>query len=143
MSEVKTFIPNTPVEFSAGLISALDASNDSTASRVARKDQLVALEVNSKLAQLQKDKSQALGAELQAQILAHEPESKLVSSKALAEKLDAVTADLKKINAFKPAKTPALVDAEAKLTQCLIDNRAKPLKCWDEMTAFKTLAKDF
>lgn len=143
MSEVKTFIPKTPVEFSAGLISTLDASNDTTFSRIQKKDQLVQLEINKQLSKIQNDKSNSLKEELKSKILQHDDESKLSSSKELNEKLIKITNDLNKINSSKPEKTTALVDAELKLTQCLITNKTKPLNCWDEMSNFKSLAKDF
>lgn len=143
MSEVKTFIPKTPVEFSAGLISTLDASNDTTFSRIQKKDQLVQLEINKQLSKIQNDKSNSLKEELKSKILQHDDESKLSSSKELNEKLIKITNDLNKINSSKPEKTTALVDAELKLTQCLIKNKTKPLNCWDEMSNFKSLAKDF
>lgn len=142
MSEVKTFIPKTPVEFSAGLISALDSSNDSTFSRIQKKDQLVQLEINNKLTKLQAEKSSHLAEELKSKILTSD-DSKLGSSKELNDKLTKLTEDLNKINSLKPAKSPALAEAELKLTQCLITNKTKPLNCWDEMSTFKTLARDF
>lgn len=142
MSEVKTFIPQTPVEFSAGLISTLDASNESTASRVAKKDQLVQAEVAKTLRQLQAEKSQQLSDELQSKILAQEQDSKLVGSAELNAKLDKITQSLTQINASLVSKSPELVKVEEELTSCLINNKSKPLNCWDQIQAFKQLAKD-
>ncbi|ODV87895.1 hypothetical protein CANARDRAFT_26080 [[Candida] arabinofermentans NRRL YB-2248] len=141
MTTPKTFYPQTPVEFSASLISNLDSSLESDYTRQQFSEQYLEKELNKKLKKLEEVKVGALDSKLKSLLLPDTTDDgKSVSS--INAKLNSVTESLKKLNASSPVKSQALLDAEKKVTSCLKSSKGKVLNCWEEVEAFKKLADE-
>ncbi|GMM30938.1 Mic19 protein [Martiniozyma asiatica (nom. inval.)] len=142
MSEPKVFTPQTPTEYSAGFLAALDGSKESSGSRAQKGEQYIQSLVSSRLSKLSGEKTQELDDKIKSLILTSDSSSKFAGSKELNEKLDSTEALLAKIRTSIPTKSDSIKSAEENVTKCLLNNKGYPLNCWDEVTAFKKLVAD-
>lgn len=138
MSEAKPFPAATPVQFSTDLLDSLDRTTESSFSRTQRKLHLESTTKSAELdAQLQAKRAQLANSIKSAST----PENdNSAGSPELMNKLDTVAEKLKNSAQAKLSKSQELKDAEANVTKCLLNNKGKPLNCWDQVQLFKKLA---
>ncbi|CDK26670.1 unnamed protein product [Kuraishia capsulata CBS 1993] len=137
--EVKTFVPNTPVEFSSSLLAQLDSSLESDYTRQQYAETYIQKRVSAELSKLEKE-SQLKFDEGLKEALTPKKDTSSVSVAGVSDKIDRITAALDAIEKAKPVKSADLKAAEAKVADCLRDNKGKPLNCWAEAEAFKKLS---
>lgn len=138
MSNVKTFYPKTPVEFSSSVLASLDSSTESNYTRQQYVDQYVEGEVHKRLNAVERDKLTQLDSKLDKALL-KTPDSK-PSVKSVNGDLDRAYTRLKALNEFKPERSPEVVSAEQSVVSCLTKNGSTPLNCWEEVEQFKKAA---
>ncbi len=138
-SAVKTFYPQTPVEFSATLLSELDSSNESNYTRQQYAKQYIEKEVHRRLTDLEKDERTQLSHALENSLLKND-DGKTASVSSVNKELQEVSAKLHALNKFQKAKPEDLKEAEKQVVKCFKGNRTKPLSCWNEVQKFKEAA---
>ncbi|GME80206.1 unnamed protein product [Ambrosiozyma monospora] len=139
--QVKTFVPQTPVQFDSDLLSQLTTTNESSYARQQLSETYIQKEVSKRLSQLQKSKLQNLDSNLNAALLKEATSKDATESvAAVNQRLSELQTKLQKLNDSRVTKSPELLSAEKEVTSCLLSNKGKVLNCWDEVEAFKKLA---
>lgn len=129
----------TPVQFTPALLESLDNSKESALSRAQRKEQLITAQVNKHLDSIISEKSNALNAKIESQLIKSD-DNAFAGSPEITTKLDKIYTALQTSAENKIIKPKALINAEKIVTQCLLTNSDKPLKCWEQVEAFKRIA---
>ncbi|CDO53728.1 hypothetical protein DV451_001455 [Geotrichum candidum] len=137
--ESQVFLPATPTEFSASLINKLDSSVESDYTRSQYTEKHIQDLVTEKLKEIEKQSSLALKDAFTKlpQPDANDNES---HAKDVKQKLDEIKEKLQS----RPKRgqlDEETTNARNKVVECLKANDGKPLKCWDEVEAFKARVK--
>ncbi|GME66924.1 unnamed protein product [[Candida] boidinii] len=142
-SETKTFIPQTPVDFSSSLLAQLDSSNESNYTRQQYAETYIQQKVNAELKKIESDKLAKLDETLKNSLkkISSANSNSSISVGSINEKLDKINEQLVKLNSLKPVKSAELKAAESKVSACLKLNKDTPLNCWEEVEKFKNLTK--
>ncbi|OWB76188.1 hypothetical protein B5S32_g338 [[Candida] boidinii] len=142
-SETKTFIPQTPVDFSSSLLAQLDSSNESNYTRQQYAETYIQQKVNTELKKIESDKLAKLDETLKNSLkkISNTNSNSSISVNSINEKLDKINEQLVKLNSLKPVKSAELKAAESKVSSCLKLNKDTPLNCWEEVEIFKKLTK--
>ncbi|QPG74730.1 hypothetical protein FOA43_002063 [Brettanomyces nanus] len=140
-TQVKTFYPKTPVEFSSSLLAELDNTNESNYTRQQYVKQYIEKEVAERLKELESDKRVKFDDALKKSLLkSNKDTDNVVSVASLNGKLDQTYTKLKALNEFHPMRTPQVEKAEKKVASCLKNHKGEPLNCWQQVEQFKKLA---
>ena len=129
----------TPVQFTPALLETLDNSTESALSRAQIKKQLISTQVNKQLDSIICDKKESLNAKIESQLIKSD-DNAFVGSPEITTKLDKIYSALQTSAENKITKSKSLINAEKIVTQCLLSNSDKPLKCWEQVEAFKRIA---
>ncbi|GMG56480.1 unnamed protein product [Ambrosiozyma monospora] len=139
--QVKTFVPQTPVQFDSDLLSQLTTTNESSYARQQLSESYIQKEVSKRLSQLQKSKLQDLDSNLNASLLKEATSKDATESvAAVNQRLSELQLNLQKLNDSRVTKSEELLSAEKQVTSCFLNNKGKVLNCWDEVETFKKLA---
>jgi hypothetical protein len=135
-----TFPTATPVQFSPALLDSLDKSTESALTRAQQKSQIISKQVSKQLDSLLTSEKKDLNEKINSQLLSNDPKTNFAGSPEIVEKLDSIYSALQQSAENKIAKSESLINAEKIVTQCLLNNKGKPLKCWEQVQAFKRIA---
>lgn len=149
-NEIKIFQPKTQIDFSETLLAQLESSKETNFSRKQLAERYIEQKVSDRLSELEEETLKKFENKLDNSLLTDENNSKdkdssssqsssLLNEKIakLNEKLD----NLQERNNIKHSKfsnDPVRTD----LTKCLLENKGKPLNCYEQIEKFKKLVLD-
>lgn len=142
--EVKVFQPQTQIEFSEALLAQLESSKESNFSRKQLADRYVEQRVSERLSELEEKTLKKFESKLESSLQKNEPtegDDSSLSSNALNEKIEKLN---KKLQIYQDKDTErsekyAKNDTRTALHKCLLENKGKPLNCYQEIEQFKKL----
>lgn len=145
--EVKVFQPQTQIDFSEALLAQLESSKESNFSRKQLAERYVEQRVSDRLSELEEDTLKKFENKLESSLLknaASEGDDSSLSSNALNEKIEKLN---KKLQIFQERDDAQSVKfskdkTRSALHKCLLENKGKPLNCYQEMEQFKKLVLD-
>ncbi|CAN6632106.1 MICOS complex subunit Mic19p [Trichomonascus vanleenenianus] len=138
--EPKVFLPKTPTEFSPSLLTKLDSSLESDYTRSQYTESYIQERVQEELRKKQAEATAALKEAVTS--LKEGPSEDKENSNTLREKLVALKEQLDARP--KPREhSKELIQAREELVKCFKDNKGKPLKCLDEVEAFKSQVQKY
>lgn len=145
-SETKVFIPRSQVDFSESLLATLESSSETNFTRSQIAEGYVEQRVAERLAQLEEDTLKKFETKLESSLLNGNEdgdEIRNLSSKLLDEKIEKLN---KRLDLFKGRELEKRNKAKELysdngvrklLLECLLDNKDKPLNCYDLVKQFK------
>ncbi|ANZ77679.1 BA75_04389T0 [Komagataella pastoris] len=138
--QIKTFIPETPVEFNSSLLSQLDGAIESNYTREQYAEAYIQQRVQKELKKIESEKLSNLDAMLNNSLRKSESvKNQILSVESINDKLSQVSLGLDDIRINRPKKLEKVAVAETALANCLTDNTGKPLNCWKEVQTFNKL----
>ncbi|GAV55415.1 hypothetical protein ZYGR_0AV00460 [Zygosaccharomyces rouxii] len=143
-SETRVFQPKTPVDFSETLLSQLESSNETNFTRKQLGERFVEQRVANRLAELEDETLKKFENKLDDSLIKKDDEKDPLTSQLLNEKvgsLDQRLAALKEKDDQKHSKF-ANHPARQQLTACLLENKGKPLNCYNQIENFKKLVEE-
>jgi len=141
----KVFLPKTPTEFSPSLISKLDSSLESDYTRAQYTENHIQERIKQELQKIQKESSESLKEALDKLTLLAEKKGSNKDGKdsiSLKHKLEELKSKLDARPSRLQVDPPVMTSKEA-LVNCIVDNKDRPLNCWDEVEAFKNQIRAF
>lgn len=141
-AETKVFTPKTQVDFTTTLLAQLENSTEGDYARQQLANKYLEQRVAEKLSQLEENTLKKFEDKLNTSLLSDSAESdKELSSKALNEKVSTLSDRLAKLQEVRSSKVNEEKTKEIKtaLTKCLVENKGKPLNCYEEVQNFKKL----
>ncbi|CCH41373.1 hypothetical protein BN7_912 [Wickerhamomyces ciferrii] len=142
-TETKVFTPQTPVDFSPSLVSQLEKSVETDYTRSQYTEKYLEDKVNEKLDVLLKDSQLKFDETLKNSILNKdlEKDSNLSTSK-IDEKISILQKNLNNKESKFIKLSDELIKSKESVSSCLIQNKEKPLNCWDEVKNFEKLVNE-
>lgn len=139
--EVKVFQPQTQIDFSEALLAQLESSKESDYSRRQLAERYVEQRVSDRLAELEEDTLKKFENRLESSLLKGDSDEGSLSSAALNEKIEQLNQKLGLFQERDDAQRAkyAEVDTRKALHKCLLENKGKPLNCYEEIEQFKKL----
>lgn len=133
-------ITGNNLNLSDDIIKRLAKSNETDFSRNEESERLIENEVNKRLVQLEKQTLKNFEDQLETSLLLSDIGSEPLSSSNLDEKVQKIEDKLTRLQATQQNK----LDDEGKrikndLLKCLLDNKGKPLNCYEYMEAFNKI----
>lgn len=138
MSDSSNFPTATPIVFTPALLSSLDSSTNSSITRSQSKEQYLQREISNKLNNLINNEKSIISNSIE--INQSSENDNMLGSPELNSKLDKIHKILKSSDEAKISKSNELLEIEDNLNNCLLQNKGKPLNCWDLVQKFKSLA---
>lgn len=140
--ENKVFTPQAPIDFSASFLSQLENSPESDYSRAQYTEKYIQDRVAQELKKLEAQTIKQFQQTTNDAILPKD-DQKRISVPSSNEKILHLKQLMKEnIDLTKVEVTDEVKTAREKVVSCFKDNNGKPLNCWDEVQAFRQLAKD-
>ncbi|SCU78931.1 LAMI_0A06590g1_1 [Lachancea mirantina] len=141
-AETRVFTPQSQVDFTSTLLAQLENATEIDYTRQQLADKYLEQRVSEKLVQLEEETLKKFENKLNTSLLAENlGKENEISSHSLSDKVDALKQRLAKLEQSHTSGTVS--DATDKLqkaiVQCLVDNKGKPLNCYEEIQAFKKL----
>lgn len=141
--EVKVFQPQTQIDFSEALLAQLESSKESNYSRRQLAERYVEQRVSDRLSELEEDTLKKFENKLESSLLkgdSSDADSSL-SSAALEEKIEQLNKKLRLFQDKDNAQSEKFSKNETRvaLHKCLLENKGKPLNCYEEIEQFKKL----
>lgn len=143
-SETRVFQPKTPIDFSEALLSQLESSNETNFTRKQLGEKFVEQRVARRLAELEDETLKKFESKLDGSLIKKDDEKDSLTSELLNEKvnsLDQRLAALKERDDQKHSKF-AKHPTRQQLTACLLENKGKPLNCYNQIENFKKFVQE-
>ena len=125
------------LNFSDDVLKRLAQSNETDFSRNEEAERLLEKEVNKRLIQLEKETLKNFEDQLKASLILSEIEPEPLTSSSLDNKIQRIEEKLEKLQS---TQQDILDDSGKKIREellnCLIDNKGKPLNCYDYIQQF-------
>ncbi|QLL33930.1 hypothetical protein HG536_0F02550 [Torulaspora globosa] len=142
--EVQVFQPQTQIDFSEALLAQLESSKESDYSRRQLAERYVEQRVSDRLSELEEDTLKKFENRLESSLLkgdSSDGEGSSLSSAALNEKIEQLNQKLGLFQERDDAQRAKYADGDARkaLHKCLLENKGKPLNCYEEIEQFKKL----
>ncbi|QLQ78419.1 hypothetical protein HG537_0A06660 [Torulaspora globosa] len=137
--EVKVFQPQTQIDFSEALLAQLESSKESDYSRRQLAERYVEQRVSDRLAELEEDTLKKFENRLESSLLKGDSADEGLSSAALNEKIEQLNQKLGLFQDRDDAQRTKYAENDTRkaLHKCLIENKGKPLNCYEEIEQFK------
>ncbi|CAL9731756.1 MICOS complex subunit Mic19p [Monosporozyma unispora] len=125
------------LNLSDDIIKRLAKSNETDFSRNEESERLLEKEVNKRLIQLEKETLKNFESHLETSLILSEIEPEPLSSDTLDKKIEGLEGKLQQLQASQKD----ILDDEGKkikadLLKCLVDNKGKPLNCYEYIQQF-------
>ncbi|VVT49645.1 uncharacterized protein SAPINGB_P002372 [Magnusiomyces paraingens] len=143
----KVFLPSTPTQFSAGLISKMDTSIESDYTRSQYTEKYIQDRVAQELEKIEQDAASALKKAFDESTNPSADNTSSSSSNSISSA--DLRAQVKQLSdKLEATRTRHTLDndtsaARSAVAKCLTDNATKPLKCYDEYLAFKQKVAEY
>lgn len=144
-NEVKVFQPKTQIDFSEALLSQLESSKESNFTRKQLADRYVEQRVSDRLSELEEETLKKFENKLESSLLQNDNgEESGISSKALNEKIEKLNEKLDSFQNMDKSKSSKFSNNPIKkeLRKCLLENKGRPLNCYEQIENFKKLVLD-
>lgn len=134
---VKFSMVGNNLNFSDDVLKRLAQSNETDFSRNEEAERLLEKEVNKRLVQLEKETLKNFENHLKASLILSESEPEPLTSSSLDNNIQKIEEKLEKLQSMQQ---DILDDSGKKIREellnCLIDNKGKPLNCYDYIQQF-------
>lgn len=143
-TEARVFQPKTPVDFSETLLSQLESSNETNFTRKQLGERFVEQKVANRLAELEEETLKKFENKLDDSLIKKDDENDPLTSRSLNEKVDSLEQRLSALKEKDDQKRAKFANhpARQQLTSCLLENKDKPLNCYNQMENFKKLVEE-
>lgn len=148
-NEVRIFQPKTQIDFSETLLAQLESSKESNFSRKQLAERYVEQKVSDRLSELEEETLKKFENKLDNSLLTDESNSKdkgssSQSSSLLNEKVAKLNEKLESLEERNNAKKSKFSNDPIRtgLSKCLLENKGKPLNCYEQIEKFKKLVLD-
>ncbi|CAI6489310.1 YFR011C-like protein [Saccharomyces cerevisiae x Saccharomyces kudriavzevii VIN7] len=152
----QVYTPRTQIDFSQSLVSQLDSSKESDYVTKQNAEKFIEKKVSQRLSNLEVETLKKFESTLDSSLLSDDGNDVVngVSSSSLNNQIESLNKkltlfdqlELRKLEKYGGAKSKSDrtngngdVSIKAKLTECLLANKGKPLNCYEEMEEFKKL----
>ena len=152
----QVYTPLTQIDFSQSLVSQLDSSKESDYVTKQNAEKFIEKKVSQRLSDLEVETLKKFENTLNNSLLTDDDKDVVggVSSSSLNDQIESLNKkitlfdqlELQKLEKYGGAKgkcddknDKGNVSIKAKLTECLLANKGKPLNCYEEMEEFKKL----
>lgn len=139
--DVKVFQPQTQIDFSEALLTQLESSKESDYSRRQLAERYVEQRVSDRLSELEEDTLKKFENKLESSLLKSDGDDSKLSSAALNEKIEQLNQKLGLFQEMDTAQSAKYSKDKTKesVVKCLLENKGKPLNCYEEIEKFKKL----
>lgn len=142
-AQTKVFTPQTQIDFTNTLLAQLENSTETDYTRQQLANKYLEQRVSEKLSQLEEETLKKFEHNLNTSLLsdASTTDKNGLSSKALSQKVASLNERLSKLEERQRSNSSDKETNEVKsaLTKCLLENKGKPLNCYEEVQKFKNL----
>lgn len=144
-SETRVFQPKTPVDFSETLLSQLESSNETNFTRKQLGERFVEQRVSHRLSELEDETLKKFENKLDDSLIKKDDENDQLTSQILNDKVGSLQQRLEAFKEKDDEKRSKFGNHPAKqqLVTCLLENKGKPLNCYNQIENFKKLVEEY
>ncbi|EJS43891.1 aim13p [Saccharomyces arboricola H-6] len=155
-AQQQVYTPQTQIDFSQSLVSQLESSKETDYVTKENAEKFIEKKVSQRLSDLEVETLKKFESTLNNSLLSDDDNDAIdeLSSSSLNRQIESLNKkltlfdqlELQKLEKYEGAKGKSdnkkddgNVSIKAKLTECLLANKGKPLNCYEEMEEFKKL----